>query len=235
MDSVALPQMLLYLTGVAGQTRCRLKDCRLFCLSLSTLVFLSVTMGSYSSALIPDTEEFDSVVSMAEKLNEQVAHAADERLQSELQTLMSQTRLNLQVTLMMEEERKENQSEELDSLTLQEKSQETSHNGSALPVNAAASKSVPMQSFISLLPKALSAVLHPTLPPHINSDPQPSRNPLSLQQLQTDLRDLRDQFELMKSQHNKEIKLLMNELDEEKRIRLTLQMEIQRMKKHMSK
>ncbi|XP_039634332.1 SH3 domain-containing kinase-binding protein 1 isoform X3 [Perca fluviatilis] len=210
MDSVALPQMLLYLTGVAGQTRCRLKDCRLFCLSLSTLVFLSVTMGSYSSALIPDTEEFDSVVSMAEKLNEQV-------------------------TLMMEEERKENQSEELDSLTLQEKSQETSHNGSALPVNAAASKSVPMQSFISLLPKALSAVLHPTLPPHINSDPQPSRNPLSLQQLQTDLRDLRDQFELMKSQHNKEIKLLMNELDEEKRIRLTLQMEIQRMKKHMSK
>ncbi|XP_028451843.1 SH3 domain-containing kinase-binding protein 1 isoform X1 [Perca flavescens] len=226
MDSVALPQMLLYLTGVAGQTRCRLKDCRLFCLSLSTLVFLSVTMGSYSSALIPDTEEFDSVVSMAEKLNEQVAHVADERLQSELQTL---------VTLMMEEERKENQSEEPDSLTLQENSQETSHNGCALPVNAAASKSVPMQSFISLLPKALSTVLHPTLPLHINSDPQPSRNPPSLQQLQTDLRDLRDQFELMKSQHNKEIKLLMNELDEEKRIRLTLQMEIQRMKKHMSK
>ncbi|XP_035864587.1 SH3 domain-containing kinase-binding protein 1 isoform X1 [Sander lucioperca] len=224
MDGVTLPQMLLYLTGVAGQTRCRLKDCRLFCLSLSTLVFLSVTMGSYSSALIPDTEEFDSVVSMAEKLNEQVAHAADERLQSELQTL---------VTLMMEEERKENQSEEPDALTLQENSQETSHNGSALP--AAASKSVPMQSFISLLPKALSAVLHPTLPPHINSDPQLSRNPPSLQQLQTDLRDLRDQFELMKSQHNKEIKLLMNELDEEKRIRLTLQMEIQRMKKHMSK
>ncbi|XP_078122160.1 uncharacterized protein LOC144527786 [Sander vitreus] len=134
---------------------------------------------------------------------------------------------------MMEEERKENQSEEPDALTLQENSQETSHNGSALP--AAASKSVPMQSFISLLPKALSAVLHPTLPPHNNSDPQPSRNPPSLQQVQTDLRALRDQFELMKSQHNKEIKLLMNELDEEKRIRLTLQMEIQRMKKHMSK
>lgn len=48
---------------------------------------------------------------------------------------MSQTRLNLQVTLMMEEERKENQSEEPDALTLQENSQETSHNGSALPVS----------------------------------------------------------------------------------------------------
>ncbi|XP_040907477.1 SH3 domain-containing kinase-binding protein 1 isoform X1 [Toxotes jaculatrix] len=175
-----------------------------------------------------DTEEFDSIVSVAEKLNEQVAHAADERLQSELQTL---------VTLMMEEERKENQSEELETLTLQENSQETSQNGSDLP--AAVPKSVPTQSFSSLLPKALSAVLSP-LAPGLKSDPQLSRNPAkcaspNLEQLQTELRDLRDQFEQMKSQHNKEIKLLMNELDEEKRIRLTLQMEIQRMKKHMSK
>ncbi|XP_050934507.1 SH3 domain-containing kinase-binding protein 1 isoform X2 [Lates calcarifer] len=186
-------------------------------------------MGSYSSVLIPDTEEFHSIVSVAEKLNEQVAHAADERLQSELQTL---------VTLMMEEERKENQTEELDVLTHQENSLDTSQNGSALP--AAVPKSVPSQSFSSLLPKALSAVLHPTLPPGLKSEPGPSRNPAkhtspNLEQLQTELRDLRDQFEQMKTQHNKEIKLLMNELDEEKRIRLTLQMEIQRMKKRMSK
>ncbi|KAK9536682.1 hypothetical protein VZT92_006445 [Zoarces viviparus] len=198
MDGVALQQTLLYLSGVAGQT-------------------------SYSSALIPDPEEFNSVVSLAEKLNERVAHAADERLQSELQTL---------VTLMMEE-RKENQSEEPDSSTPQENSQETRPNGSALP--AAAPTSVAMQSFTSLLPKALSAVLHQAAPPGLNSDRPPSRHPPNLEQLQTDLRDLRDQFELMKTQHNKEIKLLMNELDEEKRIRLTLQMEIQRMKKHMSK
>ncbi|XP_054873373.1 SH3 domain-containing kinase-binding protein 1 isoform X2 [Amphiprion ocellaris] len=185
-------------------------------------------MGSYSSVLIPDTEEFDSIVSVAEKLNEQVAHAADERLQSELRTL---------VTLMMEEERNKTQSEELNSSTPQQSNQETSQN--ALPISAAESKSVPSQSFSSLLPKALSAVLHPTLLPGLNSD-LPNRNPdkhapPNLEQLQTELRDLRDQFEQMKSQHNKEIKLLMNELDEEKRIRLTLQMEIQRMKKHMSK
>ncbi|XP_074467418.1 uncharacterized protein LOC141753012 isoform X2 [Sebastes fasciatus] len=146
---------------------------------------------------------------------------------------MSQTRLNLQVTLMMEEETKGNQSEEPDSSTLPENSQETSQNESA--PSAAAPKSEPTQSFTSLLPKALSAVLHLTPPPGLTSDPQPSRDPPNLEQLQTELRDLRDQFHLMKSQHNKEIKLLMNELDEEKRIRLTLQMEIQRMKKHMSK
>ncbi|KAL3971131.1 TatD DNase family protein [Sarotherodon galilaeus] len=147
-------------------------------------------MGSYSSALIPDTEEFVSVVSVTEKLNEHAAHAVDERLQSELRTL--------------------------------------------------GTKTVPTESFSSLLPKAISAVLHPAPPAGINSHSQPSRNPEghaspNLEQLQTELRDLKGQFEQMKTQHNKEIKLLMNELDEEKRIRLTLQMEIQRMKKHMSK
>ncbi|XP_069569391.1 SH3 domain-containing kinase-binding protein 1 isoform X2 [Brachyistius frenatus] len=186
-------------------------------------------MGSYSSALIPDTEEFDSILSVPERLNEQVAHTADERLQSELQTLG---------TLMMEEEGNKDQREAMNSLTAQESRQESSENGSTLP--AAAPKSLPQQSFSSLLPKALSAVLHPNLPPGLNSDPQPSRKPEkhtppNLEQLQTELNDLRDQFEQMKSQHNKEIKLLMNELDEEKRIRLTLQMDIQRMKKHMSK
>lgn len=119
--------------------RCRLKDCRLFCLSLSTLVYRSVAMGSYSSALVPgkpydcchvcrnlewntgmlercmleevaayccgksptfsvelvlccnacslfvfvvfkETEEFDSIVSVAEKLNEQVAQSQTCRL-----------------------------------------------------------------------------------------------------------------------------------------------------------
>nr|XP_020454515.1 SH3 domain-containing kinase-binding protein 1-like [Monopterus albus] len=135
------------------------------------------------------------------------------------------------------EERKEDQTEELDSLTLQENSQETNQDDAPLPT--AAPSTVPTQSFSSLLPKALSAVLCPS-PPGLSSNPQPSTNLAkytspNLEQLQTELRDLREKFEQMKNQHNKEIKLLMNELDEEKRIRLTLQMEIQRMKKHMSK
>lgn len=150
------------------------------------------------------------------------------------QATETETRLNLQVTLIMEEKRPENPSEELDSSTLKENCQETSQNGSAPPVSvkeqrkiqintsdcccvvshvmlvyspqAAVPKSVPTQSFSSLLPKALSAVLHPTLPTGLNSDPQPSRDPAkrtrpNLEQLQTELRDLRDQFDQMKSQH----------------------------------
>lgn len=190
----------------------------------------------------------------------------------------------------MEEKRREDQSEELDSSTLQENSQETppvrklkilsrylrvvSRLMLGCSLQAAEAKSVPTESFSSLLPKALSAVLRPGP----SSDPQPSRDqsrrtPLNLQQLQTELRDLRDQFDQMKSQHkyvfvtvvtvkifswwfdvpilhvfnsssvccnnvrvilllpvSKEIKLLMNELDEEKRIRLTLQVRHNRTK-----
>ncbi|XP_017273564.1 SH3 domain-containing kinase-binding protein 1 isoform X2 [Kryptolebias marmoratus] len=161
-------------------------------------------MGNYSSALIPDTEEFESIVSVTEKVKEHGARAGDENLQSELQTL---------VTLMIEEEKKER--EAMNSSTHQESTQGASQNPSAFQV--------------------LSAVLHPA----VSSDPRPGspeeNSKANLEQLQAELRDLRDQFEQMKSQHNKEIKLLMSELDEEKRIRLTLQMEMQRMKKRLSK
>ncbi|XP_071754373.1 SH3 domain-containing kinase-binding protein 1 isoform X2 [Centroberyx gerrardi] len=152
----------------------------------------------------------------------------------------------------MEVERKDTKEkrEELDSLssTLQENTQATCNNESVLPT-VETKTSLPTKSFGSfprtsaahpfstLSPEALSAVLRPAPPPCLTSDPKPGRNPAApnLEQLQTELKDLKDELELMKSQHNKEIKLLMNELDEEKRIRLTLQMEIQRMKKRMSK
>lgn len=82
-----------------------------------------------------------------------------------------------------------------------------------------------MQAFTSLSPKALSAVLHQTARPGPDSGarrdpgpnpdsgpgasrdsgpdsgPGPSRDPPHLEQLQTELRDLRDQFGRMKSQH----------------------------------
>ncbi|XP_037543570.1 SH3 domain-containing kinase-binding protein 1 [Nematolebias whitei] len=118
----------------------------------------------------------------------------------------------------------------MNSLTHQGSTQGAAQNSPALQ---ASENNIPVQSF-SLLPKAVSAVIHPTA----ISGPRPrgpENSSPNLEQLQAELRHLRDQFEQMKSQHNKEIKLLMNELDEEKRIRLTLQMEIQRMKKRMTK
>lgn len=97
----------------------------------------------------------------------------------------------------MEEEQQDKQAEETDSLGPEGNSEEPRE-------EIAVPRSIQMQSFASLLPKALSAVLHPTT--RATSDPQPGKEPFSrapadVEQLRTELRDLRDQFNQMKSQH----------------------------------
>lgn len=90
------------------------------------------------------------------------------------------------------EEEQENQT---DSLRPKENSEVTSEEVT-LPTQT--------QSFSSLLPKALSAVLHPST--RATSDPQPIRPPpgrtaAEVVQLRSELQDLRDQFSQMKTQH----------------------------------
>ncbi|KPP60728.1 hypothetical protein Z043_121245 [Scleropages formosus] len=67
------------------------------------------------------------------------------------------------------------------------------------------------------------------------SEPRSRSEPPTLEELRTQLRDLRATLEQMKMQHKKEIKQLMNELDEEKKIRLSLQVEVEHIKKVLSK
>lgn len=87
------------------------------------------------------------------------------------------------------EEKQENQPDEHSDVTSKELTGPTS---------------VQTQSFSSLLPKALSAILNPASP--ATSDPQPGRHPsgrtpAEVEQLRAELRDLRDQFNQMKTQH----------------------------------
>ncbi|XP_076123291.1 SH3 domain-containing kinase-binding protein 1 isoform X1 [Alosa pseudoharengus] len=89
----------------------------------------------------------------------------------------------------------------------------------------------PASSPPSLFSGALSAVLHH---PGATLRVTPSGS-LILDQLKLQLREMRDDLELLKSQHKKEVKLLMSELDEEKRIRLSLQVEVDKIKKQLSK
>lgn len=83
----------------------------------------------------------------------------------------------------------------------------------------------------SLFSGALSAVLHH---PRTALRVTPSGSPV-LDQLKLQLREMRDDLELLKSQHKKEVTLLMSELDEEKKIRLSLQVEVDKIKKKLSK
>ncbi|XDV39154.1 hypothetical protein PO909_008431 [Leuciscus waleckii] len=68
------------------------------------------------------------------------------------------------------------------------------------------------------LPAYLSALLA--------AKPRPAlQGPATLEQMRAELRDLRDELNTLRTQQKlvKEIKLLMNELDEEKKMRLSLQ------------
>ncbi|XP_014051705.1 SH3 domain-containing kinase-binding protein 1 isoform X2 [Salmo salar] len=207
--------------------------------------------GQTSSALTADIEDFDAIVSVTETLNELAAHVEDERFQSQILSLE-----DVQVAPTQEGETQEKEELDLSSVISLISTQTAPTNTPVLPViekkphrpprptklsssSSSTVASVP-HPFSTLLPGALSAILRVTLPPHLTSNPKPRREPsaqgpLTLEQLQTELRDLRDEVEMMKSQHNKEIQLLMNELDEEKRIRLSVQMEVAQMKKHKSK
>ncbi|XP_061876918.1 SH3 domain-containing kinase-binding protein 1 isoform X1 [Entelurus aequoreus] len=75
-----------------------------------------------------------------------------------------------------------------------------------------------------------SSGLSPT--PELRNSPV---TPPTLEDLRYQVRELRTSVELLKSQHRQEMKQLTNTLDEEKKIRLGLQMEVEHIKKKMSK
>ncbi|KAJ7996721.1 hypothetical protein DPEC_G00239970 [Dallia pectoralis] len=208
-------------------------------------------MGNYRSAL------------NAETLNQLAAHVADERFQSNIVSLERATQSNTDLQeASSQEDKKENMELDLSSVISLIRTQTASTSSPVPPVSETKSQNPPGSTGLStsLLPRgvtanvthpvftlhpgALSAVLRATLPPGPTSDPTSDPKPrmdggvqgsVSLLQLRTELLDLRDEVEMMKRQHNKEIQQLMNELDEEKRIRLSLQMEIAQIKKQTSK
>ncbi|XP_040279608.1 SH3 domain-containing kinase-binding protein 1 isoform X1 [Bufo bufo] len=72
-------------------------------------------------------------------------------------------------------------------------------------------------------------------PSFVNSDTRhkAEHGQISLEELQTQVKDLRSIIETMKDQQKKEIKQLLSELDEEKKIRLRLQMDVNDIKKSL--
>ncbi|KAG9266184.1 SH3 domain-containing kinase-binding protein 1-like isoform X1 [Astyanax mexicanus] len=83
-------------------------------------------------------------------------------------------------------------------------------------------------------PVAIAASPAVSSGPALKPRPPPS-GPATLQGLRDEIHDMRGELELLKNQHKREITLMMNELDEEKKMRLSLQVEVDRLKKHMSK
>nr|XP_054607011.1 SH3 domain-containing kinase-binding protein 1 isoform X1 [Nothobranchius furzeri] len=80
--------------------------------------------------------------------------------------------------------------------------------------------------------------ISPSSSSHLTPSPELRQAPLmppTLEELRNQLRDLRASIELLKSQHKQEMKQLSNALDEEKKIRVSLQVEVEHIKKSLSK
>ncbi|GAA6095476.1 SH3 domain-containing kinase-binding protein 1 isoform X1 [Tachysurus ichikawai] len=101
----------------------------------------------------------------------------------------------------------------------------------ALPVITAPEKS----SKPSALTAAPGAVALRPHSPSMESKMKSEQGSTVLEELRIQLRELRATVELMKSQHKQEMKQLVGELDEEKKIRLSLQMDVENIKKVLSK
>ncbi|XP_050953990.1 SH3 domain-containing kinase-binding protein 1 isoform X3 [Labeo rohita] len=201
---------------------------------------------SDSSAVAADRGSADKSVDI-EKLNHPTAsrpRVTDRRPRSQIFTSSSLSSPDLLDSPSPEEERrdKETGKEEQDSFT--PKSFDNSKKmPKAVPVITAPEKSSlpPKPSAPPSSSGSTGSSLHlgsAGLRPHspsVDTRVKNEQGSTSLEELKAQLRDLKGTVELMKSQHKQEIKQLVSELDEEKRIRVSLQMEVEQIKKSLSK
>ncbi|XP_016309390.1 SH3 domain-containing kinase-binding protein 1 isoform X2 [Sinocyclocheilus anshuiensis] len=203
--------------------------------------------GSADKSVDIDVEDFDSIVLSTEKLNHPTTsrpRVTDRRPRSQIFTSFSLSSPDLLDSPSPEEERRDKEmgKEEQDSFT--PKTLDNSKKmPKAVPVITAPEKSSlpPKPSAPPSSSGSSGASLHQGsagLRPHspsVDARVKNEQGTSTLEELRAQLRDLKGTVELMKSQHKQEIKQLVSELDEEKRIRISLQMEVEQIKKSLSK
>ncbi|XP_048030765.1 SH3 domain-containing kinase-binding protein 1 isoform X1 [Megalobrama amblycephala] len=203
--------------------------------------------GSVDKSLDIDVEDFDSIVLSTEKLNHPTAsrpRVMDRRPRSQVFTSSSLSSPDLLESPSPEEERRDKDmgKEEQDSITPKtlDNSKKmpkavpiiTGHEKSSLPPKPSAPLSSSGSGGASLHQGAAGLRPHS---PSVDARGKNEQGAATLEELKAQLRDLKGTVELMKSQHKQEIKQLVSELDEEKRVRISLQMEVEQIKKSLSK
>ncbi|XP_016134491.1 SH3 domain-containing kinase-binding protein 1-like [Sinocyclocheilus grahami] len=191
--------------------------------------------GSADKSVDVDVEDFDSIVLSTEKLNHPTTsrpRVTDRRPRSQIFTSFSLSSPDLLDSPSPEEERRDKEmgKEEQDSFipkTLDNSKKMpkavpviTAPEKSSLPPKPSAPPSSSGSSGASL--HQGSAGLRPHSP-SVDARVKNEQGTSTLEELRAQLRDLKGTVELMKSQHKQEIKQLVSELDEEKRIRISLQ------------
>ncbi|XP_078147430.1 SH3 domain-containing kinase-binding protein 1 isoform X2 [Centroberyx gerrardi] len=187
--------------------------------------------------------DLDAVVASTEKLNHPTAsrpRVTDRRPRSQIITPLSLSSPDLLDSPAVEEERKEKERGKEEQESLPSRSVEVSRRKGVPTISVPDSKSA--------LPPKPAVLPPPNSPGHRSASPSSSSalspspelrlsplTPPTLEELRHQLRDLRASVDLLKSQHRQEMKQLASELDEEKKIRISLQMEVEHIKKNLPK
>ncbi|XP_034562415.1 SH3 domain-containing kinase-binding protein 1 isoform X2 [Notolabrus celidotus] len=186
-----------------------------------------------------DTDvDLDAVVSSTEKLSHPTAsrpRITDRRPRSQIITPSSLSSIDMDPPAV--EERKDRGKEEPETVPL--RPVEVSLR-KAVPNISAPDSKAPLPAKPSVLnpPNSSHRSISPSSSSGLTPSPELRHSPLTpptLEELRNQLRDLRSSVELLKSQHRQEMKQLSSALDEEKKIRLSLQMEVEHIKKNLSK
>ncbi|KAM3592849.1 uncharacterized protein V6R79_000285 [Siganus canaliculatus] len=196
--------------------------------------------GASTSDSAPDRShdpdvDLDAVVSSTEKLSHPTAsrpRVTDRRPRSQIITPSALSSIDLDPPAVEDRRDKDRAKDESESkpvdVVMRKRVSSASVPDSKAPIKP--STLIPPNS--ALRPSSPSSSSGRTPSPELRHSPL---TPPSLEELRNQLRDLRTSIELLKSQHRQEMKHLSSALDEEKRIRLSLQMEVEHIKKNLSK
>lgn len=173
--------------------------------------------------------DLDSVVSSTEKLSHPTAsrpRVTDRRPRSQIITPASLSGIELESPTV--EDRKERRKDDHEPVSIKK----------GVPIIPVHEVKAPAPK-PSTLPPPNSG--HRSISPSSSSGPSPElrQSPLTppptLEELRNQLKDLRATIDLLKMQHRQEMKQLANALDEEKKMRVSLQVEVEHIKKSLSK
>ncbi|XP_015246146.1 PREDICTED: SH3 domain-containing kinase-binding protein 1 isoform X3 [Cyprinodon variegatus] len=175
--------------------------------------------------------DLDAVVSSTEKLSHPTAsrpRVTDRRPRSQVITPSSLSNTELDSPTV--EERKDRRKEDQEPVSIKK----------GVPIIPVGDVKAPLHK-PSMLPPPNSG--HRSISPSSSSGLTPSpelrHSPLTpsptLEELRSQLRDLRASIEMLKIHHRQEMKQLATALDEEKRMRISLQVEVEHLKRSLSK
>ncbi|XP_068604382.1 SH3 domain-containing kinase-binding protein 1 [Brachionichthys hirsutus] len=182
--------------------------------------------------------DLDSVVPSTEKLSHPTAsrpRVTDRRPRSQIVTPSLLSGAELDSSAAADRREKERGKEEPESLS---RSADVSLRKGVPNIAAAESKTPPLAKASIPTPNSSNRSASPSSSSGLSPSPELRHSPVNsptLEELRNQLRDLRASVELLKSQHRQEMKQMSNALDEEKRIRVSLQMDVEHIKKNLSK